>query len=110
APERVPMEAIARLAEAGVIIAAGHTAARHEVLQAARRAGLTGYTHLFNAMPPLMSREPGPVGAALDDRDAWCSLIVDLKHVSAPSLRIALAARTAERTILVTDAMPSVGS
>ncbi len=110
APEMVPMAAIARLAESGVIVAAGHTAARYEVLQEARRAGLTGYTHLFNAMPPLMGRDPGPVGAALEDRDAWCSLIVDLHHVSAPSLRIALAARTTERTMLVTDAMPSVGS
>ena len=71
--------------------------------------GLTGITHLFNAMPPLMNRDPGPVGAALDDRTLWCGVIVDMHHVSATALRVALAARGVERMILVTDAMPSVG-
>jgi len=61
-------------------------------------------------MPPLAGREPGPVGAALDDEDAWCGLIVDLHHVSAASLRIAIAARGWHRMTLVTDAMPTVGS
>ena len=61
-------------------------------------------------MPPLAGREPGPVGAALDDPDAWCGIIVDLHHVSAPSLRVAINARGWERMMLVTDAMPSVGS
>ncbi len=65
APEMVPMTAIARLTEAGVIVSAGHTEASFEVLEAARAHGLRGYTHLFNAMPPLQSRAPGPVGAAL---------------------------------------------
>ncbi|MBX3580213.1 MAG: amidohydrolase family protein, partial [Rhizobiaceae bacterium] len=92
------------------ILAAGHTAATYDEMAAARRAGLTGVTHLFNAMPPLQGRDPGVVGAALDDPDLWPSLIVDLFHVSAPSLRIALAARGWERTILVTDAMSTVGT
>jgi N-acetylglucosamine-6-phosphate deacetylase len=61
-------------------------------------------------MPPLMGRDPGVVGAALDDADLWPSLIVDLFHVSAPSLRIALAARGWERTMLVSDAMSTVGT
>ncbi len=110
APEMVPAEAISRLTEAGVIVSAGHTAADYATLQEARRRGLRGYTHLYNAMPPLMGREPGPVGAALDERESWCGLIVDMHHVSAPALRIAIAARGAERMMLVTDAMPSVGS
>ena len=110
APEKVSPQTIARLAGAGVILSAGHTAASYETIRAARAAGLTGFTHLFNAMPPLAGRGPGPVGAALDDADAWVGLIVDLVHVSAPSLRIAIAARGWERMMLVTDAMPSVGS
>jgi N-acetylglucosamine-6-phosphate deacetylase len=113
APERADIAGsnfIARLALAGVIIAAGHTAASYEVLQAARKQGLRGYTHLFNAMPPLIGRQPGPVGAALDQTDTWVSLIVDLQHVSPPSLRIALAAKRPDKLILITDAMPSVGS
>jgi N-acetylglucosamine-6-phosphate deacetylase len=110
APERVDSSAIAHLAAAGVVIAAGHTKADVATVRKAQAAGLTGMTHLFNAMPPLTSRDPGPVGAALDDRDLWCGIIVDLHHVSAVALRIALAARGCDRMILVTDAMPSVGS
>ena len=85
APEMMPIDAIVRLAEADVIVCAGHTAADYQTLEDAREGGLRGYTHLFNAMPPLMGREPGPVGAALSHDDgAWRSLIVDLHHVSAP--------------------------
>ena len=110
APEMVPPEAIAELAEAGVIVCAGHTAASHETLEEARRNGLRGYTHLFNAMPPLMGREPGPVGAALSDLYTWTSLIADLHHVSVPSMRVAVAAKPPDRMMLVTDAMPTVGT
>jgi N-acetylglucosamine-6-phosphate deacetylase len=110
APEQTEPASIARLTQAGVIVAAGHTKANLETIRAAQAAGLTGITHLFNAMPPMMGREPGPVGAALEDHRLWCGLIVDLHHVSAVSLRVALAARGTERMILVTDAMPSVGS
>ena len=110
APEKVPPIILGRLAMAGVILSAGHTAASVETIRAARAAGLTGFTHLFNAMPPLAAREPGPVGAALNDTAAWCGIIVDLHHVSATSLRVAIAARGWQRMMLVTDAMPTVGS
>lgn len=111
APEIVPMQSISRLAKAGVIVSAGHTAASYELIQEARRHGLRGFTHLFNAMPPLIGREPGPVGAALDDFEAWLSLIVDFHHVSAASLRVAVHAKGgSHRIILITDAMPSVGT
>ena len=62
APEKVPAATITKLVAAGVIVSAGHTKADFEALRVARAAGLTGYTHLFNAMPPLAGREPGPVG------------------------------------------------
>jgi N-acetylglucosamine-6-phosphate deacetylase len=110
APEMVPPEAIEQLVKAGVIIAAGHTAAEAETVEDAARRGLTGITHLFNAMPPMAAREPGPIGAGLAMADIWASLIVDLIHVAPMSLRAALAAKRADRTILVTDAMPSVGT
>ena len=109
APEMVPPEAISRLTAAGVVVAAGHTAATPETLEEARRRGLVGYTHLYNAMPPLAGREPGPVGAALADRDAYASLIVDLHHVSAPAMRASFAAKPG-RLFLITDAMSSVGT
>ena len=110
APERVPPETIARLAAAGVIVSAGHTAASYETIAKARAAGLTGFTHLFNGMPPLAGRAPGPVGAALDDPNSFVGIVVDLFHVSAASLRVAIAAHGWQRMVLVTDAMPSVGS
>ncbi len=110
APEAVPPALVRRLTDAGVVVAAGHTAADVETIRAARAAGLTGFTHLYNAMPPLAGRAPGPVGAALDDPECYASLIVDLHHVSATSLRVALAAKGWERMMLVSDAMPTVGS
>ena len=110
APEKVAPEDIRRLVAAGVIVAAGHTASDYETVRQALALGLTGFTHLYNAMPPLMAREPGPVGAALEDRASWCGLIVDLHHVSAASLKIAIAAKGPEHMMLVTDAMATVGS
>jgi N-acetylglucosamine-6-phosphate deacetylase len=110
APERNSMEAIARLTEAGVLICAGHTASDYETVMEATRHGLRGFTHLYNAMPPLAGRDPGPVGAALDSPDTWCGLIVDGHHVSDAALRIAIAAKGMERTMLVTDAMAVTGT
>jgi len=88
----------------------GHTAATAEIVRQALAEGLSGFTHLFNAMPPLTGRDPGPVGAALDDPESYCSVIVDLHHVSATSLRVAIAAKGWSRMILVSDAMPTVGA
>lgn len=110
APERVGAGEIAALAAAGVILSIGHSAATYAQVRAARAAGVSGFTHIFNAMPPLYGREPGPVGAAMDDPEAWCSVIADLEHVAEPNLRIVFAARGWERTILISDAMPTVGS
>jgi N-acetylglucosamine-6-phosphate deacetylase len=107
APERVPDGFIAQLTAAGVRVALGHSMATHAQTRAAMAMGLTGFTHLFNAMRPLEAREPGCVGAALDSKYAWYSLIVDDIHVAPAMLRLAL--RGAGRPILVTDAMPPVG-
>ena len=110
APEVTDVETIRRLTRAGVVVSAGHTDATFEQMQEAFRHGVTGLTHLFNAMSPLTSREPGAVGAALDDPDCWCGLIVDGRHVHPAALRLALRCKSAERFVLVTDAMPIVGS
>ena len=79
-------------------------------IRTALRHGLTGFTHLFNAMSQLTGREPGVVGAALDDPDSWCGIIVDGRHVDPTVLRIALRCKRHDRFMLVTDAMPSVGA
>lgn len=110
APERVPLETIRALVERGVIVAAGHTEASYEEVRAGLDAGIRGFTHLYNAMSPLQGREPGAVGAALEDRDSWVGIIVDGVHVHPGSLRVALAAKPRGRLLLVTDAMPPVGA
>ena len=110
APETTSPAMIRRLTEAGVIVAAGHTNASYVTLRAALDHGLRGFTHLFNAMSPLTSREPGAVGAALEDQASWCGIIVDGKHVDPVVLRIALRAKRHDRFMLVTDAMPTVGA
>ncbi len=110
APERVPPDAIRALVARGAVVAAGHTAASHAQVRAGLEAGVRGFTHLYNAMSPLTAREPGVVGAALEDRDSWCGLIVDGVHVHPASLRVALAAKPRGKLFLVTDAMPMVGA
>ena len=110
APETTSPARIAELAAAGVIVAAGHTNANYDEVRAALDAGLSGFTHLFNAMSPLNSREPGVVGAALDDDNSWCGLIADGHHVHPASLRIAIASKARGKSVLVTDAMSSVGA
>lgn len=108
APEMVDHDAVQRLAAAGVILAAGHTDATYARMCAAFADGYTGVTHLFNAMSPLTSREPGVVGAALES-DAWCGIIVDGRHVDPAVLRLALRSHRQDRFMLVSDAMPCVG-
>jgi N-acetylglucosamine-6-phosphate deacetylase len=107
APEILPDGWLAALVKAGIRVAAGHTAATYEETRAALAEGLTGFTHLFNAMPPLSAREPGPVAAALETPDAWYGLIADGVHVAPAMIRLAL--RGLGKPILVTDAMPPVG-
>ncbi|MCW3848033.1 N-acetylglucosamine-6-phosphate deacetylase [Sphingomonas sp. LB-2] len=110
APEIVGTEAIRALAGAGVLVSAGHSNATYEETKAAIAAGMTGFTHLFNAMSPLTHRAPGMVGAALDSAGTWCGLIVDNAHLHPATVRIAIKAKGLDRIMLVTDAMPSVGT
>ena len=107
APERVPAGFITQLATAGIRVSLGHSMATYAQTRAAISEGLTGFTHLFNAMRPLTSREPGPIAAALETPNVWFGMIVDGAHVDPAMLRLAL--RGAAHPILVTDAMPPVG-
>ncbi len=110
APEMTTPQIIGKLVSAGVIVSAGHTNATYAEIRAALDHGLSGFTHLFNAMSPLTGREPGTVGAALEDTRSWCGIIVDGEHTDPVVLRIALRCRPHDRFMLVTDAMPSVGT
>jgi N-acetylglucosamine-6-phosphate deacetylase len=110
APEMTTPAIISKLASAGVVVSAGHTNATYGEIRTALSHGLTGFTHLFNAMSQLTGRAPGVVGAALDDAESWCGIIVDGRHVDPTVLRIALRCKRRDRFMLVTDAMPSVGA
>ena len=110
APERTTAAMIRRLLEAGVIVWAGHSAADYRETQAALATGVSGFTHLFNAMTPLQSRAPGMVGAALADADSRFGIIADGHHMHPACLQIAVAAKRRGGAVLVTDAMPTVGA
>jgi N-acetylglucosamine-6-phosphate deacetylase len=107
APEVVPAGFIVALVAAGVRVSLGHSMATYEETRAALAEGLTGFTHLFNAMRPLSGRDPGPIAQALESPEAWYGLIVDGVHVDPAMLRLAL--RGLGHPMLVTDAMPPVG-
>lgn len=110
APELTSSDMISRLTEQGVLVFGGHSAATFEQTMTALRSGLRGFTHLFNAMSPFESRAPGMVGAALSDMESWFGIIADGQHVHPATFAIAVAAKRKGRSVLVTDAMASVGS
>jgi N-acetylglucosamine-6-phosphate deacetylase len=110
APEMTTTDMIAQLAASGILISAGHSDANFAQTSAAIAHGVRGFTHLFNAMAPLAPREPGIVGAALYDDSTWCGIIVDGHHVDPVMLKLALRCKRHDRFMLVTDAMPPVGS
>ena len=107
APEEVPRGFIAELVNAGVRVALGHSMATYVQTKQAMEEGLTGFTHLFNAMRPLSARDPGPIAAALECPEAWFCMIVDGVHVDPAMLRLAL--RGKAHPMLVTDAMAPTG-
>jgi N-acetylglucosamine-6-phosphate deacetylase len=110
APECIEPAQIRRLVEGGVIVSAGHSDADYETVRAALDAGMSGFTHLFNAMSQLSNRAPGMVGAALEDRASYAGIIIDGHHIHPAALRVALQAKGTDRLMLVTDAMPTVGA
>lgn len=110
APECVSPARIEELVKAGLIVSAGHSDADYETVRSAISSGLTGFTHLFNAMSQLVGRSPGMVGAALEDCSTFAGIIVDGHHIHPASFRIAIAAKGTDRLMLVTDAMPIVGA
>jgi N-acetylglucosamine-6-phosphate deacetylase len=111
APERPGGDdAIARLVDAGVVVAVGHTDATYEQTRHAIELGATVGTHLFNAMRPLHHREPGPALALLEDPRVIVELIADGIHVHPAVVHTTVQAAGAERVALVTDATAAAGA
>lgn len=100
---------IERLAAAGVTVSIGHTDATYEQARDAIPLGITHATHCFNAMRPLLHREPGPLGAIVEADQVRGELIADGMHVHPAALRILLRALGPQRTIIVTDALSCAG-
>jgi N-acetylglucosamine-6-phosphate deacetylase len=110
APECVPTSLIDDLIGAGLRVSAGHSDATATQIKRAADRGVTGVTHLFNAMSQLSSRDPGVVGAALDDERLFAGIICDGLHVDPISLRVAVRCKGRDGLMLVSDAMPLVGT
>ncbi|RDV26628.1 N-acetylglucosamine-6-phosphate deacetylase [Alteromonas aestuariivivens] len=110
APETVPVSVIQTLSQAGVLVFLGHSNANAAEVEQALDAGAVGFTHLFNAMSPMQSREPGMVGVALASAHSYCGLILDGFHVAPQTCQVAMRAKGPERMILVTDAMAPAGT
>ncbi len=110
APEGVPASMIDELIGAGLRIAAGHSDATAAEIGRAVDRGVSGVTHLFNAMSQLNAREPGLVGATLEDDRLYAGIICDGIHVDRTGLRVAFRCKGRDRLMLVTDAMPLVGT
>ncbi|WP_333607376.1 N-acetylglucosamine-6-phosphate deacetylase [Arsukibacterium sp.] len=110
APENVTPAQIKQLIAAGMQVWLGHSNADAATVQDALAAGACGFTHLYNAMSPLGSREPGMVGVALTDAHSWCGLILDGLHLHPIAAKLALAAKPKGKVLLVTDAMSPVGT
>ncbi|CAM5668033.1 MULTISPECIES: N-acetylglucosamine-6-phosphate deacetylase [Streptomyces] len=103
------IDSVRLLAERGVIAAIGHTDASYEQTVEAIEAGATVATHLFNAMPPLGHREPGPIAALLEDERITVELINDGTHLHPASLQLAFHHAGADRVAFITDAMDAAG-
>ncbi|WP_405664782.1 N-acetylglucosamine-6-phosphate deacetylase [Streptomyces sp. NBC_01166] len=103
------IESVRLLAEHGVIAAVGHTDATYEQTVEAIDAGATVATHLFNAMPAIGHRAPGPVAALLEDERVTVELINDGTHLHPAALELAYHHAGAARVALITDAMDAAG-
>ncbi|BAU44325.1 N-acetylglucosamine-6-phosphate deacetylase [Leptolyngbya sp. O-77] len=109
APEIVEMNDILTLADAGILVSAGHSDATYEQAIAGFDAGVGMVTHLFNAMSPWLGRSPGLVGAAFDRDDVYAGIIADGHHTHLRSLALAHRMK-GEKLLIVTDATPPVGT
>jgi len=100
---------IRQLVDAGVTVSIGHTDATYEQARRAIALGIRHATHCFNAMPPLLHRAPGPLGAIIEVEDVTGELVGDCIHVLPPAMRALIRALGPDRTVVVTDAQPAAG-
>ncbi len=93
----------------GISVTVGHTAATCAQVQEAFAKGATSVTHIYNAMPALHHREPGPVGAALADDDTYAELILDFLHVQPEAAKLVMKAKGTDKVAVITDSCEAAG-
>ena len=108
APECISIKQLKSLKALGFKILAGHTDANYDQLEEAVKYGLDGFTHLFNAMGQISSREPGVVGSALDFDEASASIIVDLHHVHPSLINLSFKQKPKGKLFFVSDSMATI--
>lgn len=109
APESVQLGQIAQLVALGAVVSIGHSDANSDAVKRCLAEGATCFTHLFNAMSPMLNRAPGVTGAAINS-DAYCGIICDGHHVADEMLSLAIRARPVpNRMFLVSDSMSTIG-
>ncbi|MDN2662765.1 N-acetylglucosamine-6-phosphate deacetylase [Psychromonas sp. 14N.309.X.WAT.B.A12] len=108
APEKMPLEFIKQLSDAGIVVSLGHSNANYQQATLAIEQGASFATHLFNAMSPMTGREPGMVGA-IYDHQLYAGIIVDGFHVAYENIRISKRLM-GDKLILVTDATAPAGA
>ena len=102
APEMVPAEVISKLANAGIVVSAGHSNATLKEAKAGFRAGITFATHLYNAMPAIHHRNPGVIPACVENENVQAEIICDGYHIHPSSVRLAFT-MFKNRMVLVSD-------
>ena len=109
APEEPGAMEFVRAVSPHARVSLAHTCASYECAEEAFEAGARHLTHMFNAMPPLHHREPGPIGAAAQRDDVTCELIADGVHVHPAMVRLAFGLFGDERIVLISDSMRACG-
>ncbi len=102
-------ELVVYLKDLGITASIGHTTGNYDQASSAVQMGMTHTCHFYNAMTPLKHRDPGTVGAVLDNDISTIELIADLIHVHPAALRLAVKTKGPDKTVLITDAMAAAG-
>lgn len=103
------MKKIRAVTEMGIKVSVGHTAADYETAKKAFAEGASHATHMFNAMPPLHHREPGTLGAAMENDSVFCEVIADGFHLHPSVVRLLYRALGADRMVLISDCLSATG-
>ncbi|MCH7859007.1 MAG: N-acetylglucosamine-6-phosphate deacetylase [Candidatus Marinimicrobia bacterium] len=99
------LDMVARLIHHDIIPSFGHSHATYEETRAAFDAGITHVTHIFNTMPSLHHRNPGPIPAIFERPEVTVQIISDGVHLDQEIVNFIYRQLGGERCVLITDGM-----